>query len=77
MAIRQRKKRDWFDRGAAAYASVRVEQHGEPIYPCPICLTPVTVDALADGRLSSEHVPPGPRGGYHVSGIPTAIIETW
>lgn len=66
MAIRQRKKRDWFDRGAAAYASVRAEQQGEPIYPCPICLTPFTVDALGDGRLSSEHVPPESAGGHEL-----------
>lgn len=66
MAIRQRKKRDWFDRGAAAYSSVRTEQHGEPIYPCPICLTPFTVDAIADGRLSSEHVPPESVGGHEL-----------
>jgi HNH endonuclease len=45
---------------------VRAEQHGEPIYPCPICLTPFTVDALADGRLSSEHVPPESVGGHEL-----------
>jgi 5-methylcytosine-specific restriction endonuclease McrA len=61
--IRRRKKRDWFDRGAAAYALVRPEHSAEPIYPCPLCLTPFTVDALADGRLSSEHVPPESVGG--------------
>lgn len=66
MAIHQRKKRDWFDRGAAAYASVRAEQHAEPIYPCPICLTPFAVDALVDGRLSSEHVPPESVGGHEL-----------
>lgn len=64
MAVGPRKKRDWFDRGAAAYAAMRAEQHREPIYPCPICLTPFTVDALGDGRLSSEHVPPKSVGGY-------------
>ena len=63
MPIRQRKKRDWFDRGAAAYALVRTEHSAEPIYPCPLCLTPFTVDSLADGRLSSEHVPPESVGG--------------
>ena len=66
MAIRQRKKRDWFDRGAAAYALVRAEQLGEAVYPCPICLTLFTVDALADGRLSSEHVPPECVGGHEL-----------
>jgi len=63
MAIRRTKKRDWFDRGAAAYASVRAEQQSEAIYPCPICLSPFTADALGDGRLSSEHVPPESVGG--------------
>ena len=63
MAIRQRKKRDWFDRGAAAYALERTERRGEPVYPCPICLKLFTVDALGDGRLSSEHVPPESVGG--------------
>jgi len=66
MAIRQSKKRDWFDRGAAAYALVRPEQRGEAVYPCPICFTLFTVDALADGRLSSEHVPPGSVGGHEL-----------
>ena len=66
MAIRQRKKRDWFDRGAAAYALVRADQRGEAVYPCPICLTLFTVDALADGRLSSEHVPPECVGGHEL-----------
>jgi HNH endonuclease len=64
MAVGQRKKRDWFERGAAAYAAVRAERHGEPIYPCPTCFTPFTVDAVADGRLSSEHVPPESVGGH-------------
>lgn len=45
---------------------MRAEQHGEPIYPCPICLTPFTVDALADGRLSSEHIPPESVGGHEL-----------
>ena len=63
MTIRLGKKRDWFDHGAAAYALVCAEQSGEPIYPCPICLAPFNVDALADGRLSSEHVPPESVGG--------------
>jgi hypothetical protein len=63
MPIRQRKKRDWFHRGAAAYALVRAEHSAEPIYPCPVCLSPFTIDALVDGRLSSEHVPPESLGG--------------
>ena len=42
---------------------VCAEHSAEPIYPCPVCLTPFTGDALADGRLSSEHVPPESVGG--------------
>ena len=63
MGISQRKRRDWFDRGAADYASVCAKQDGEQLYICPICLTSFVVDALADGRLSSEHVPPKSVGG--------------
>jgi hypothetical protein len=35
----------------------------QPTYPCPICLTPFTIEALADKRLSAEHVPPKSVGG--------------
>lgn len=45
---------------------VRADQQGEPIYPCPICLTPFTTDALANGRLSLEHVPPKSVGGHEL-----------
>ena len=63
MAISQRKKRNWFDRGAAAFESVCPGKYAAPTYPCPICLTPFTFDALTDGRLTSEHVPPESAGG--------------
>ena len=35
----------------------------DPTYPCPICLTPFTVEALAAKTLSAEHVPPESVGG--------------
>jgi HNH endonuclease len=57
------KKREWFDLGATAFAKVRPGQFDQPTYPCPICLRPFTVEALADKRLSVEHVPPKSFGG--------------
>jgi hypothetical protein len=56
----QEKKRDWFDLGAKAYSQ---ECPGAPTYVCPICRKPFTVEALDDGRLSKEHVPPQSVGG--------------
>lgn len=58
-----RKKREWFDLGAAAFARVCPGMFDEPTYPCPICLTPFTTEALANKSLSSEHVPPQSVGG--------------
>jgi hypothetical protein len=52
------KKREWFDLGAKAYARERPDTFNVPTYPCPICLAPFTAEALADKRLSAEHVPP-------------------
>lgn len=63
MAISQRRKREWFDAGARAFDFVCPGKYREPTYPCPICLRPFAVDALTDGRLSSEHVPPQSVGG--------------
>ena|ERR1700733_3645501 len=57
------KKREWFDRGAVSFARLRPGAFSEPTYPCPICLTPFTVEALKDKRLSVEHVPPKSVGG--------------
>lgn len=57
------KKRRWFDLGAANYALVRPGASDVPIYPCPICLTPFTRDALDDGRLTAEDIPPKSLGG--------------
>src|ERR1700726_3097145 len=35
----------------------------QPTYLCPICMTPFSVEALANKSLSSEHVPPKSVGG--------------
>jgi HNH endonuclease len=58
-----RKKREWFDLGAAAFARDCPGIFDQPTYPCPICLSPFTTEALADKRLSAEHVPPKSVGG--------------
>lgn len=63
MTVRRERKRTWFDRGANAYKRIRPDEYDSPTYSCPICLTPFTSDALSDGRLSSEHVPPASVGG--------------
>ncbi|HWE51241.1 MAG TPA: HNH endonuclease [Bryobacteraceae bacterium] len=64
--ISARKKREWFDRGAASFAIIRPGQFDEPTYPCPLCLTPFTINSLADGGLSAEHVPPKSFGGHEL-----------
>jgi hypothetical protein len=61
--ISERKKKEWFDRGAASFATLRPSEFDEPTYPCPICLKPFTVDALNSNELSAEHVPPKSVGG--------------
>jgi hypothetical protein len=61
-----RKKREWFDLGATAFARECPGMFDQPTYPCPICLTPFTVEALADNRLSAEHVPPKSVGGHEL-----------
>jgi hypothetical protein len=59
----ERKKREWFDRGALSFARLRPGAFSEPTCPCPICLRPFTVEALLSKRLSVEHVPPKSVGG--------------
>ena len=59
----QEKKRDWFDLGAKAYGQACPGIYAAPTYVCPICRKPFTVEALDDGRLSKEHVPPQSVGG--------------
>ena len=61
-----RKKREWFELGAASVARERPGMFDQPTYPCPICLTPFTIEALADKRLSAEHVPPKSVGGHEL-----------
>jgi len=62
MAV-QRKKREWFDLGARAYAQVSPGTYPVPTYVCPVCRQPFTEQALDGGRLSIEHVPPQSVGG--------------
>jgi hypothetical protein len=57
------KKLQWFELGAKAIEQDFPGTFGVPTYPCPICLTPFTVEAVVDKRLSSEHVPPESVGG--------------
>jgi hypothetical protein len=57
------KKHDWFNLGARSYDQVCPGTYSVPTYVCPICLTPFTVEALDDGRLSVEDVPPKSVGG--------------
>jgi HNH endonuclease len=59
----ERKKREWFDLGAESFARVRPGLYDHPTYPCPICLTTFTIEALAQKQLSAEHVPPESLGG--------------
>jgi hypothetical protein len=60
----------WFDRGAAAfeeYAPGVVEQAkgsgAAPHYVCPICVEGFVREAVANGTLTEEHVPPEALGG--------------
>src|ERR1700680_2136773 len=58
-----RKKREWFELGAKAFAQVYPGTFDQATYLCPICLDPLTIEALADKRLTAEHVPPESFGG--------------
>ena len=57
------KKREWFDLGAESFTRVRPGLYDHAIYPCPICLTTFTIEALEEKQLSAEHVPPQSLGG--------------
>src|SRR3984957_18561906 len=72
----QGKKRDWFDRGASALAKACPGTCAVPTYVCPICCSPFTVEALNDGRLSVEHVPPQSVGGRELLLTCTACNNT-
>lgn len=50
------RRREFFDRGVAAYQ--RVMETDLNLYFCPICEKPFGRDALDDKRLTLEHVPP-------------------
>jgi len=72
----QEKKRDWFDLGAKAYSQACPGIYAAPTYVCPICRKPFTVEALDDGRLSKEHVPPQSVGGHELLLTCTACNNT-
>src|SRR5256885_9402871 len=72
----QGKKRDWFDLGAKAYSQACPGIYAVPTYVCPICRKPFTVEALDDGRLSMEHVPPQSVGGCELLLTCTACNNT-
>lgn len=63
LRISMHKKLAWFHRGAESFARVRPGVYSEQVYPCPICLDPLPAVAVADGRLTAEHVPPKSVGG--------------
>ena len=56
MATDNKKRRRWFDLGAAGFAAMRPGQFDEPTYPCPICPRPLTADARTeeDIRIAME-----------------------
>lgn len=70
------KSRAWFDLGATGYSQACPGLYAEPTYVCPICRNPFTVEALDDGRLSKEHVPPQSVGGHELLLTCTACNNT-
>lgn len=60
------KAREWFELGATALASELPGRFDRPTYLCPICLVAFTAEALDDGSLSVEHVPPRSVGGQEL-----------
>lgn len=55
------RRRRWFDMGVQAITAVVPD--APQLYVCPCCLAPFGRDAIADGRLTVEHVPPESLGG--------------
>lgn len=61
----------WFTQGYEAFrrsfpeAARTISQ--EPFYVCPLCLTAFGDDALRDGRLTRDHVPPENVGGHRLA----------
>jgi hypothetical protein len=70
------KKHDWFELGASAYGQASPGMYATRTYVCPICREPFTVEALDDGRLSVEHVPPQSVGGRELLLTCTACNNT-
>lgn len=75
MTKQKAKQQRWFRDGAdalsravARYPSVETQgltrRDGE--YPCPLCLELFPIEAVADNRLTVEHVPPECLGGGEV-----------
>lgn len=55
------RRQRWFELGkAAAHRAAGRDLGG---YPCPLCLQVFPDEALIDGRLTDEHVPPAAIGG--------------
>jgi hypothetical protein len=61
MGSAKRKKRMFFERGVRAFQTVFRDDR--ELYPCPICSRCFDLAALADGRLTLEHVPPASLNG--------------
>lgn len=70
MSVSKAIKLQWFHLGAAAFVrafpGALEKQFGpdvEPLYVCPICDHAFPENAVADGWLTAEHVPPKSLGG--------------
>jgi hypothetical protein len=70
MAVSLETKLRWFDRGAAAFEKFApgvVEQAkgpgAAPHYVCPVCVEGFVREAVINGTLTEEHVPPEALGG--------------
>jgi hypothetical protein len=64
------KRERWFRDGADSFRRVMVQRRDtqrlaeyEGKYPCPLCLDPFLIEAITDGHLTVEHVPPKSVGG--------------
>jgi len=67
---KQETKERWFREGADSFRRVMVRRRDtqrlakyENKYPCPLCLDPFPIEAIADRRLTVEHIPPESVGG--------------
>ena len=70
MAVSQTKKLRWFDRGTAVFEqrdpgkiAARFGPETPPCYVCPICTGLFKRQAVLDGYLTAEDVPPKSLGG--------------